>query len=144
MYTIRKNVFETNSSMTHALVICENDEYAKWVKSNDSENKEEGYLFCMDNGEFLPYNEAIAANVKELKHQLENDFLNDGITMEDIEEYAQGNSDKELSEFTDDIYEMYVTKDEWDSNYYEYEMDPFSYKTKSGVKITGFCYYGYD
>lgn len=144
MYTIRKHVFETNSSMTHSLVICENDEYAKWVKSNDSENKEEGYLFCMDNGKFLPYNEAIAENVKELKHQLEKDFLYDSITIEDIEKYAQGNSDKELSEFTDDIYEMYVTKDEWDSNFYGYEIDSFSYTTKSGEKITGFCYYGYD
>ena len=32
MIQIRKNVFETNSSSTHSLCICTEDEYNKWQK----------------------------------------------------------------------------------------------------------------
>jgi hypothetical protein len=141
MYTIRKNVFETNSSMTHALVICENDEYAKWVENYDSENKENGYLFCMDDSKFLPYKEAIEINVKELKKRLENDYLYEEVTENDIEEYAQGK--RSITELTDDTYELYITEEEWETDYY-YETESFEYTTKSGDKLTGFCYYGHD
>lgn len=141
MYTIRKHVFETNSSMTHALVICENDEYANWVESYDSKNKEKGYLFCMDTSEFSHYKEAIEYNVKCLKERLESDYLLEDVTEETIEKYANG--ELGIYELTDDAYELFVTKDEWESDYY-YEVDTFKYTTKSGDKITGFCYYGHD
>lgn len=141
MYTIRKHVFETNSSMTHALVICENDEYAKWVESYDSKDKEKGYLFCMDTSEFLPYKEAMEINVKELKKRLKNDYLLEDVTKETIEKYANG--EISIYELTDDAYELFVTRDEWNSDYY-YEVDYFKYTTKSGDKLTGFCYYGHD
>ena len=36
MITVRTKVFETNSSMTHSLVICENNEYSKWLESVDT------------------------------------------------------------------------------------------------------------
>lgn len=141
MYTIRKHVFETNSSMTHALVICENDEYANWVESYDSKDKEKGYLFCMGNSEFGPYKEAMEYNVKCLKERLESDYLLEDVTEETIEKYANGEIG--IYELTDDAYELFVTKDEWESDYY-YEVEDFEYTTKSGDKITGFCYYGHD
>jgi hypothetical protein len=141
MYAIRKHVFETNSSMTHSLVICENDEYAKWVESYDSKDKETGYLFCMDTSEFCPYKEAMEYNVKCLKERLESDYLLEDVTEETIEKYANGEIG--IYELTDDAYELFVTKDEWESDYY-YEVDDFEYTTKSGDKITGFCYYGHD
>ena len=31
MKTIRYGVFETNSSSTHSLIICTNEEYNKWI-----------------------------------------------------------------------------------------------------------------
>lgn len=141
MYTIRKHVFETNSSMTHSLVICENDEYDNWVESYDSKDKEKGYLFCMDTSSFKPYNEAMEINVKELKKRLKDDYLLEDVTEETIEKYANG--ELGIYELTDDSYELFVTKDEWESDYY-YEVEDFEYTTKSGDKITGFCYYGHD
>ena len=141
MYTIRKHVFETNSSMTHSLVICENDEYDNWVESYDSKDKEKGYLFCMDTSTFKPYKEAMEINVKELKKRLKDDYLLEDVTEETIEKYANGEIG--IYELSDDNYELFVTRDEWESDYY-YEVDEFEYTTKSGDKITGFCYYGHD
>lgn len=141
MYTIRKHVFETNSSMTHALVICENDEYDNWVESYDAKDKEKGYLFCMDDSTFKPYKEAMEINVKELKKRLKDDYLLEDVTEETIEKYANG--ELGIYELTDDAYELFVTKGEWESEYY-YEVDDFEYTTKSGDKLTGFCYYGHD
>ena len=141
MYTIRKHVFETNSSMTHSLVICENDEYDNWVESYDSKDKENGYLFCMDTSTFKPYEEAMEINVKELKKRLKDDYLLEDVTEETIEKYANG--ELGIYELTDDSYELFVTKDEWESDYY-YEVEDFEYTTKSGDKLTGFCYYGHD
>lgn len=147
MITVRTKVFETNSSMTHSLVICENHEYSKWLESIDKElpegkTKNEYFLFSIDNDDFLPYDEAIKENVKKLFHGLENDWLNEEVTAEDIEEYAKGN--KRLAEFTDDYYEYYLTADEFSDHYYEYEVEPFEYTLKSGQEIEGFCYYGHD
>lgn len=31
MFNIRTNVFETNSSSTHTLVLCDKDEYTEWI-----------------------------------------------------------------------------------------------------------------
>jgi hypothetical protein len=63
------------------------------------------------------------------------------VTEETIEKYANG--ELGIYELSDDNYELFVTKDEWNSDYY-YEVDDFEYTTKSGDKITGFCYYGHD
>lgn len=141
MYTIRKNVFETNSSMTHALVICENDEYANWLEAYDAEDKEDKYMFCMDTSKFLPYKDAIEFNVKKLKKCLEDGYLYEEATEETIEQYERG--EVPIYELTDDTYEMFVTRDEWDDDYY-YEVEDFEYTTKSGDKLTGFCYYGHE
>lgn len=40
MFSIRRNVFETNSSSTHSLCICTQEEYDKW------KNKEAIYNRC--------------------------------------------------------------------------------------------------
>lgn len=32
MLKIRKNIFETNSSSTHSICICSEEEYADWIK----------------------------------------------------------------------------------------------------------------
>lgn len=147
MYTIRKHVFETNSSMTHSLVICENNEYTNWLESHNKElpegkTKNDYYLFSPSNDKFLPYEEAIKKNVELLFDELDNEYLNDGVTAEDIEEYAKGN--KGLYELTEDFYELYLTNEEFDDHYYYYEVDPFTYTLKSGDVLEGFCYYGHD
>ena len=147
MITVRTKVFETNSSMTHSLVICENHEYSKWLESVDKEfpegdSKNNYYMFNPSNDKFLPYDEAIKENVKKLFDDLEHEWLNEEVTAEDIEEYAKGN--KRLAELTDDYYDYYLTADEFSDNYYEYEVEPFTYTLKSGDVLEGFCYYGHD
>lgn len=147
MIQVRSKVFETNSSMTHSLVICENNEYTNWLESYSKElpegkTRNDYYLFSPSYGKFLPYEEAIKKNVEHLFDDLENECLNDDVTTEDIEEYAKGN--KSLYELTEDFYELYLTNEEFDDHYYYYEVEPFKYTLKSGDVLEGFCYFGHD
>lgn len=147
MKQIRRSVFETNSSMTHSLVICENGEYDKWLSSydcdlKDGDSKDNYYLFNIGSNSFKFYKEAIKENIKQIYKDFENGYLNDDITEEDIKEYVNGN--KSLSEFEVDIYDYWVTEEEFNDIYYWCERDDFEYTTKSGDKLTGFCYYGHD
>lgn len=54
---IRRGLFETNSSSTHSITICTNDEYTKW-------QKEELY-FNRWSGELVPASEEIKHRRKE-------------------------------------------------------------------------------
>lgn len=149
MIQTRKSVFETNSSMTHSLVICENGEYDKWLVNEVDEleegcKKEDFYLFRASDDSFMPYKEAREYNAKQLLSDFENGYMDEEITREDVEAYATGSCEKLLEEFDIDLGEYYLTYDEFNDLYYYCEIDEFKYKTKSGDVLTGFCYYGRD
>lgn len=57
MLQIRKNVFETNSSSTHSLTMCSQDDYDRWTKGE--------LLFSEWEEEFVTREEAIAELVKK-------------------------------------------------------------------------------
>lgn len=118
MRQIRRGVFETNSSSTHSLTMCSEEEYDRWEK---------GELVLVDSWSvdenFITREEAINF-VKE-----EGDF--DDVDMSDKQEV-----DDILRDYEYISYDKY-----WDND----ELEGFedSYTTPSGEKVIAFGLYGW-
>ena len=61
MFSIRKDVFETNSSSTHSLTLCTQDEYDKWVAGE--------YVYDRTEEELIPIEKATGAQWKYLTEE---------------------------------------------------------------------------
>ena len=117
MISVRRNVFETNSSSTHTITMCSENEYDKWRNGE--------LLFDRWEDEFITKEE-----YSKIYEEQKQDYLSDNPcdTDEDFEDYF--NEDKQ-----------YYTYDEyWDE--IEYETYEDTYTTKSGEKVIAFGYYG--
>ncbi len=143
MYTIRKNVFETNSSMTHSLVLCKKSDYEKWG---------DDYLFCeRKNPMFLDVKEARKKNATYLEEMLNGNWASKyNVTSKNIDKYERGQI--KLS-FFNDIHKdhgssLYLTPEEWDEAFvhtdYHYFEDMYASGTFGGVDVVAFGYHGYD
>jgi hypothetical protein len=122
MIQIRRNVFETNSSSTHSLTICTNDEYCKW---------ERGELY------FKAYDEEFITREEVIKLIREDKWIN-----KDNEEDIAAMSDTELlAEYALEV-ECYSFDVYWDNDYLESYCE--NYTSPSGDKIVIFGHYGYD
>lgn len=151
MFNIRHNIFETNSSSSHSLTMCSEEEYTNWKK---------GLLwYCPETSEF--YNEVERLNYLKLNvlrslckydwsvkpyiityktftvpdNKKLNEFLMqflDDVSNEEAEEYAE----ESLSSF-----ESPLTFDQY-TDMLEYEDFYSEYITKSGEKVIAFGYYG--
>ena len=147
MYTIRKTVFETNSSMTHSLVLCKKSDYEKWG---------DDYLFCeRKTPMFLDIKEARKENAKFLEDLIRNDYWRNKIgenilTGKNIDKYEKGQI--KLSFFNDIHKEyggsLYLSPEEWDeafvhTDYRSFE-DMYASGTFGGVDVVAFGYHGYD
>ena len=135
---IRQGVFETNSSSTHSITMCESSSFNKW---------KDGELYINLNKEgdeqFL---------LTDVAKKWNKDFIlnnPDKITWFTKE---NGESDYEDCE-TDELgyvidYEYarycYISYNQWCTMYNCYDIYSNDYETKSGDKITAFGYYGYD
>lgn len=115
MKKIRKNVFETNSSSTHSLVFCSDDEYKK-IKSGRL------YIGLYDD-EFYT-EEEFDKIVKEAAEEC-------GVSVEEVLDNPKR-------------YEIPVTLDEWIDLDYNLEYSEYTHTTKSGEKVHALCKYGYD
>ena len=156
MRQIRTSVFETNSSMTHSIVMCPTQGYNDWIKGKAMFNE-------YKKPQFLPVEEARQYNADILKKWYEatvvkQDEEDDNymyfetetlevFTEENIEKYANGDFD--FSEFYFDNYEvteqLYYTYDYWNENVCEYyEIFSDEYETPGGESVTAFGYYGHD
>ena len=113
--SIRRNVFETNSSSTHTLTICEATDFERW-----------------ENGELLLVNDEKLMTKEEAYQEFISHSYNKGKSYEDFEEYLE----------SDENYE-YLTYDAWCDNDY-LEIFEETHTTKSGDKIVAFGKYGYD
>ena len=136
MRQIRRGVFETNSSSTHSLTICSEEEFEAWRN---------GKLLFDEWGseEFVPAYE-----------------LNDSIKQMAVEEYEKNKTEysKDWEDLTEDAKDNYCkkyakrhycTKDNaktYNDYMYDYDLETFEehYTTKSGDKIVIFGKYGYD
>lgn len=147
MYTIRKNVFETNSSMTHSLVLCKKSDYEDWGKN---------LLFCeRKDPMFLETKEARKENAKFLESMIKNDYWRSKIgenilTGKNIDKYEKGQL--QLAFFSGIHKEygssLYLTPEEWDeafvhTDYLSLE-DMYASGTFDGVDVVAFGYHGYD
>ena len=135
MRQIRKNAFETNSSSTHSLTMCTEEEYDNWKKGK--------LLFDSYYQKFVSLLELTKANFEKAEHNYESHKQKyqknwNQLTKEEQEEYTLKYIKKNKS--MDEI----VTYPEWlDRNAY---LDTFyeEYTTKNNERIVAFGAYGYD
>lgn len=128
MIKIRRNVFETNSSSTHSLVICTEDEYDKFYR---------GLLYYVDRSslskKFYTWEELIKLiNEKTI-------YFDD----EDYEELvkAKNSGDKETVEEILKNWEVYTFDSYWRDDLEDFEE---TYTLPSGETVHVFGQYGYD
>lgn len=120
MKTIRKGVFETNSSSTHSITIMSEEDYDKWV--NDQ----------------LYYNETTRSlqTKEEMYEEVRNFLLTEYNLDEASDEYVE-------EHIYDNQGEYPITYDEFIEDRY-LEVDETRYTTKSGEKLVIICKYGND
>lgn len=126
MKVIRRGVFETNSSSTHSITMCSEDEYNAWNSgelylneggwSSQSKNK---------NKQFVTKDEAIEILTNN-KYPPEIDL--NTLSNDELNEYFNEN-------------EIYNSEYYFDRDYENYES---TYTTKNGEKVVAFGYYGQD
>ena len=127
MISIRRNVFETNSSSTHSITMCMESDFDKWKKgelywdrwNNKLVSKEEVDKKVQEWKEkFIAKNPNFDENDEDWKEQLE-DYINDDKTYYTYEEFN-------------------------DYGYLEYETYKTEFVTSNGEKVVSFGYYGND
>lgn len=117
MKQIRKNVFETNSSSTHSMVIVEENDYDRWL---------DGTLWYDANEEKFVEKEEMEKRVAECEKEFKENYPN--------EEFDVG-------EFR---HELPMTFEDYRDYHYNLETDTTHYTTKNGDKIVIIDSYGYD
>lgn len=128
MIQIRHNVFETNSSSSHTLVICTKDQYDKFKRLK---------LFYIDSSafeeQFLP--------VEELIDKLFNMHKLDVDAHEELKNMLKENDIEGIEDYLRD-YDIYSFNTYGDNDWGE----PYTqeYTTPGGEKIVAFGYYGYN
>lgn len=135
MISVRRNVFETNSSSTHSITMCSEDEYDKWKN---------GELFYKRwDGEFYTKEQIIEKARIRKKECIEKQEKGESIYRYE-EKYMKAETDEELYEVEYDEEEYQNYDDFWDYIESEYETFEDNYTTKNGEKIIAFGYHGYN
>lgn len=130
MLQMRKNVFETNSSSTHSITMCTEDEYNAWAngdvllndgwwgKDNTSEFKDKKFVTREEAEDIIKCN----------KYHEPTDELSDL-------------SDEEFNEYCYDMdYELYSMDRYFENEYLEWFDE--KYTTPSGETVVAFGLYG--
>lgn len=156
---IRRKTFETNSSSTHSITFCTEDEFEKFTNGE--------LLFIKEEQKFLkPEEVETFYKRKALKEKFEIDWEKHLILYKDEEIPFSDSKDREEKE--DELADKYIedldsiTEEEmedvmdgsWTGNPIDYEtycdyINMFewydeSYTTETGDKIVAFGYYGYN
>lgn len=119
MLQIRKNVFETNSSSTHSLVMAVKSDFDKWQKGD--------YYYCHS---WYAWDEEEAPEAFKGKFKKGSFF-----PVAEVDAYYEAKGEERDYDFQ--------TYDEFcDSDYLEYE--GYSYKTPNGEEIVAIAKFGYD
>lgn len=157
MIQVRTSVFETNSSMTHSIVMCPTASYEKWTNGEAMFNEWKKPKF-VDAEEARKLNGAIMRkwydativrkdeNDDDYQYFENEDETLENLTLENIEKYENG--EFKLEDFYFDRYEVS------ENFYYDYEFwyeemcmyyETFEDEYEDGdVKVTAFGYYGHD
>ena len=122
MIQIRQNLFETNSSSTHSLIICRENEFDKWKNG-------EVYLIAD-----IPW----GVETKEVEAMKNKTFISKEDAIVILEQCADRYNFKDLF-YT---YNNFFDEDCWYSNLEKYEEKYTDNQT--GVTYVAFGQYGYD
>jgi len=125
MITIRRNVFETNSSSTHAVAILPKEAYEKLKADHD-----------------LWYNEKYGVCTTEKVKELLPEFLS-SYGKEEYEEESK-DPDFDFHQFVYDWADDWYWIEKYEDNECYYEEDIHEYTTKSGENLVIVCNYGHD
>lgn len=131
---VRQGVFETNSSSTHSLTICTEDEYNKWKNGE--------LLFDYWDDEFINPNNSFLTD-DERESVKENYNNKKGKYWKDWEDLSDEEKEELYAEKLERKHSDAMTYDEWINRDY-LETYVHSYTTPNGEKIIAFGRYGYD
>lgn len=139
MKQVRRLTFETNSSSTHSLTICPQETYEKWCDGK--------VLFSDWNNDFTEVENLTPHDYAEARDKYEASKGKyykswDELSEEDREDYTKSYI---LANKRKNVYEEYVTHDEWIERHNN-GIETFTqyYTTTGGESIVAFGYYGYD
>lgn len=126
MLKIRSNVFETNSSSVHSMVMCDDEEYR---------NLSEGKALITEKKEIISIEEAYDLLVEESQEWYNKELFEEMKTVDlNDPDIIAGLCDKYKIAFT---LEDYLNKEYYDSFH-------DSYTTKNGEIVHAFGYFGHD
>ena len=127
MKTIRRGVFETNSSSTHSITLCSQEDYNKWESGEFYLNEGSGWASNSENKnkQFVTKEEAIEI-LTNSKYPPDEDLTT--LEIEELEEYFEE-------------HEIYSSE-----YYFNSELENFeeTYTTPNGETVVAFGKYGYD
>lgn len=132
---IRRGTFETNSSSTHSLTMCSEEEFNRWKNGE--------LLFKRWEEKFVEPKQLSEKDKVEAKEEydcLKQDYWKDWATLSDEEKnkwYSKYATEHELKDYDAKTYDEYM-------NYGDLETFVDTYTTKSGDKVVAFGEFGYD
>lgn len=147
MLLIRNGVFETNSSSTHCLSMCEMSEFEKWV-NGELYYDEDSDSFVDDNTKNKKIKEKIIFDLCEYttdkKYKYKDKIYSNSKDMY-TEENLKGITQEQIDDYLD-YGEIPLSYKEWEANIEDRNYESF-YQEKeisNGDKVVAFGYYGYD
>ena len=132
---IRRGVFESNSSSTHSLTICSEEEFEQWKKGELLFDEWDSESFVKANSLSDDDKKCAAQDYENHKDEFSKDWSN-------LSESAKEKYYTKYAKENNIVDENAKTYEEWqDSN-----LETFvgRYTSKSGDKIVAFGKYGYD
>ena len=127
MKTIRQGCFETNSSSTHSITMCMENDYEKWKN---------GEMYWHRWNDELVSKEEVEKEMAKLR----DEFIADNPDFDENNEEWKEKLEQYINED-----KMYYTYEEFnDYDYIEYETFVDTFETPQGEKVVSFGYYGQD
>lgn len=128
MKTIRQGCFETNSSSTHSITLCMENEFEKWKN---------GELYWNRWDEKLVPKEEVEKEFAKIREE----FISENPGFDENDEEWQ----EELEKYINEDGKTYYSYEDFNNyDYMEYETYEDSFKTPNGEKVIAFGYYGQD
>lgn len=132
---IRCGVFETNSSSTHSLTMCSEDEFEAWKRGE--------LLFKRWEEKFIKPTQLSDSDKRDAEEEYEHtkdDYWKDWNDLSDVEKkkwYSKYATNHNLKDYGTKTYDEYM---------YGNDLETFvqRYTSKNGDKIVAFGEYGYD
>lgn len=125
---LRLNVFETNSSTTHNIIILSEEDYEKWLEEDNYYTLKENWYWIYENKPVKPkrgilYSRDEAVALLKMLHPNE-DYSDEDLIDEALRE------------------EGFITSDQWDN--LELEQNSEEFVSPSGDRMIALCAYGME